>query len=181
VIVFADRVRCLHQLAETLNDRHRVEAHVADGRISEQEFEALKRRFVAGEFAVLCLSKIGQEGHNLQNASTIVELDLPWVPTGLEQRVGRSARPGNTRGFVQTFIPYIRGGGVEHIVRVLSQRGGEHHQILDSYEGLPAGQSTVAGQLAAITTQVADSKHAAGYPGTAARLRVAAAVFGATT
>ena len=82
---------------------------------------------------------------------------------------------------MQTFIPYIKGGGVEHIVKVLSERGGEHHQILDSYEGLPASESTVAGQLAAITTQVADSKQQAGYPGTAAGMRVAAAVFGATT
>jgi superfamily II DNA or RNA helicase len=158
-----------------------TQTEVADGRITEQEFEALKARFVAGEFPVLCLSKIGAEGHNLQNASTIVELDLPWVPTGLEQRVGRAARPGNTRGFVQTYIPYIKSGGVEHIVKVLSERGGEHHQILDSYEGLPAGESTIAGQLAAITTQVADSKQQAGYAGTAARMRVAAAVFGATT
>ena len=82
---------------------------------------------------------------------------------------------------MQTYIPYIKGGGVEHIVKVLSGRGGEHHQILDSYEGLTAGESTIAGQLAAITTQVADSKHAAGYAGTAARMRVAASVFGATT
>jgi superfamily II DNA/RNA helicase len=133
---------------------------------------------VAGEFPVLCLSKIGAEGHNLQNASTIVELDLPWVPTGLEQRVGRAARPGNTRGFVQTYIPYIKSGGVEHIVKVLSERGGEHHQILDSYEGLTAGESTIAGQLATITAQVASSKQAAGYAGTAARMRVAASVFG---
>jgi superfamily II DNA/RNA helicase len=158
-----------------------VARFVADGRIDEHEFEALKRRFVAGEYPVLCLSKIGQEGHNLQNASTIVELDLPWVPTGLEQRVGRSARPGNTRGFVQTFIPYVKGGGVEHIVKILSERGGEHHQILDSYEGLTAGESTIAGQLGAITAQVADSKQQAGYAGTAARMRVAASVFGAAT
>jgi superfamily II DNA/RNA helicase len=133
---------------------------------------------VAGAFLVLCLSRIGQEGHNLQNASTIIELDLPWVPTGLEQRVGRAARPGNARGFVQTYIPYIKGGGVEHIVKVLSERGGEHHQILDSYEGLTAGESTIAGQLGAITAQVASSKQAAGYAGTAARMRVAASVFG---
>lgn len=179
VIVFADRVRCLHQLALALNERHGIETHVADGGIDEQEFEVLKRRFVAGDFPVLCLSKIGQEGHNLQNASTIVELDLPWVPTGLEQRVGRSARPGNVRGFVQTFIPYIKGGGVEHIVKILSERGGEHHQILDSFEGVAASDSTIARQLGAITAQVADSKQAAGYTGTAARLRVAAAVFGA--
>jgi hypothetical protein len=181
VIVFADRVRCLHQLANALNERHGIETHVADGRIDEHAFDELKRRFVAAEYPVLCLSKIGQEGHNLQNASTIVELDLPWVPTGLEQRVGRSARPGNRRGFVQTFIPYIKGGGVEHIVKVLSERGGEHHQILDSYEGLTASESTIAGQLGAITAQVAESKQQAGYAGTAARMRVAASVFGAAT
>jgi hypothetical protein len=57
---------------------------------------------------------------------------------------------------------------------VLSPRGGEHHQILDSFEGVPAAESTIATQLGAITSQVADAKDQAG---TAARLRVAAAVF----
>ncbi len=32
------------------------------------------------------------EGVNLQRADTIVHLDLPWTPSGLEQRVGRAAR-----------------------------------------------------------------------------------------
>ena len=62
---------------------------------------------------------------------------------------------------------------------MLSPRGGEHHQILDSFEGVHAAESTIATQLAAITGQVADAKDQAGYAGTAARLRVAAAVFGA--
>ena len=62
--------------------------------VKPHEFEALKHRFTAGEFPVLCLSRIGAEGHNLQNASVIVHLDLPWLPSGLEQRVGRAARPG---------------------------------------------------------------------------------------
>ena len=179
VLVFADRVRCLHQLARSLNDRHHIDARVADGSLKGDEFEALKHRFVAGELPVLCLSKVGQQGHDLQNASTLVQLDLPWTPTGLEQRVGRAARPGNRRGYVQTFIPYIKGAGVEHIVKILAGRGGEHHLLLDSYEGLSASQSTIATQLGAITTKVADSKQDAGYAGTAARLRVAAAVFGA--
>ena len=77
-----------------------------------------------------------------------MNLDLPWVPTGLEQRVGRSARPGNARGYVQTYIPYIKGAGVEHIVKVLAERGGEHRLILDSYEGVAASESTIATQLA---------------------------------
>ena len=178
VIVFADRVRCLRQLAQTLRERHSVEAHVGDGSITTGEFEELKRRFTAGEFPVLCLSRIGHEGHNLQNASVLCHLDLPWLPSGLEQRVGRAARPGAARAHVQTYIPYIRGGGIEHVVSVLAERGAEHHQILDSFEGVHAAESTVATQLGQITGQVADSKDKAGYEATAARLRVAASVFG---
>ena len=178
VIVFGERVWCLRQLAATLRERHGVEAHVADGSVAPGEFEELKRRFTAGEFPVLCLSRIGHEGHNLQNASVLCHLDLPWLPSGLEQRVGRAARPGAARAHVQTYIPYIRRGGVEHIVSVLAERGAEHHQILDSFEGVTAAESTVATQLGQITGQVADSKHDAGYAATAARLRVAASVFG---
>ena len=107
----------------------------------------------------------------------IVHLDLPWVQTGLEQRVGRAARPGSRTGYVQTFIPYIRGGGLEHVVSVLTPRGAEHHLILDSFEGVKASESTIATQLGAIAGQVAASKDEAAA--TAARLRVAAAVFGA--
>ena len=91
VIVFGERVWCLRQLARTLRERHGVDAHVADGGITANEFEALKRRFTAGEFPVLCLSRIGHEGHNLQNASVLCHLDLPWLPTGLEHFVVRSA------------------------------------------------------------------------------------------
>ena len=178
VIVFAERVWCLRQLAQTLSERHGVEAHVGDGQVKGREFEQLKRRFTAGEFPVLCLSQIGHEGHNLQNASVLTHLDLPWVPTGLEQRVGRAARPGAAKSWVQTYIPYIRGGGVEHIVSILSPRGAEHHQILDSFEGVRASESTIATQLGAIADQVVDSKNAAGYAATAARLKVAASVFG---
>ena len=179
VIVFAERVWCLRQLARTLAERHGIEAHVGDGQVKAAEFEQLKQRFTAGEFAILCLSQVGHEGHNLQTASVLTHLDLPWVPTGLEQRVGRAARPGAAKGWVQTYIPYIRGGGVEHIVAVLSPRGAEHHQLLDSFEGVHASESTIATQLGQIAGQVADSKNQAGFAATAARLRVAASVFGA--
>ena len=128
---------------------------------------------------MLCLSPAGQEGLNLQSASCIVNLDLPWTPNGLDQRVGRAARPGAARGWVQTFIPYIRGGGVEHIVSILAPRAGESHQILDSFDGVKAAESTLAGQLAEISGQVGDSKQQAGFQATAARLKVAASVFGA--
>ncbi len=179
VIVFAERVWCLRQLAHTLRERHGVEAHVGDGAVKGPEFDQLKQRFTNGEFPILCLSRIGHEGHNLQTASVLCHLDLPWLPTGLEQRVGRAARPGAAKDWVQTYIPYIKGAGIEHVVSVLSPRGAEHHAVLDSFEGVRATESTVATQLAQITGQVADAKDQAGYAGTAAKLRVAASVFGA--
>ena len=102
----------------------------------------------------------------------------PGCPPG-SQRVGRAARPGAVRGWVQTYIPYIRDAGVAHIVSILSPRGGEHHQVLDSYEGVAAADSTVATQLGRITGEIAEHKDQAGFAGTAAKLRVAATVFGA--
>jgi hypothetical protein len=178
VLVFAERVWCLRQLAGTLRERHGVEAHVADGQVQGPEFEQLKERFCAGEYPVLCLSRIGHEGHNLQAASCLTHLDLPWTPTGLEQRVGRAARPGSRHASVASYIPYVRGAAMEHVVSVLAPRGGEHHQILDSFEGVPASESTIATQLAEITGQVAEQKAIDGWAATAARLRVAASVFG---
>lgn len=179
VIVFAERVWCLRQLARALNDRHGVRAHVADGSTRPADFAALKQGFSDGDFPVLCLSRIGHEGHNLQVASVICHLDMPWVQTGLEQRVGRAARPGSKHGYVQTYIPYIKGGGIEHVTSILADRAAGHHLLLDSFEGVSAAHSTVANQLGAITAAVADAKDAAGFAATAARLRVAAAVFGA--
>ena len=100
------------------------------------------------------------------------------MPTGLEQRVGRAARPGSPRTAVQTYIPYIRGAAIEHVVSVLAPRGGEHHMILDSFEGVAASESTIASQLGAITGRDADERAQQGWAATAARLRVAASVFG---
>jgi hypothetical protein len=56
---------------------------------------------------------------------------------------------------------------------------GKSAEILDAPGGVSAEESTIAGQLAAISAEVAESRAADGYEGTAARLRVAAAVFGA--
>ena len=56
-------------------------------------------------------------------------------------------------------------------------RGGEHHQVLDSYEGAAAADS-IATQLGQSTGEIAEHKNQAGYAGTGAKLRVSASVFG---
>jgi hypothetical protein len=57
--------------------------------------------------------------------------------------------------------PYISGfgdAGVADIVSIVSPRGGEHHQVLDSYEGVAASDSTIAAQLGQITGEIAQHK-----------------------
>ena len=179
--MFAERVAACASSPRTLRERHGVEAHVADGSVDAAALRgAQARASSAGEFPVLCLGPVGARG--------------PQPPERLGDRATSTCRgcrpasssasgapPGPARGpgYVQTYIPYIRGGGIEHVVSVLAPRGAEHHQILDSFEGVKRRESTIATQLGAITGQVAASKDDAGYAATAARLRVAAAVFGA--
>ena len=96
VIVFGERVWCLRQLARTLRERHgdrgaRRRRRHRHARVRGAQAE----RFTAGEFPVLCLSRIGHEGHNLQNASVLCHLDLPWLPTASSSAsAGRPTRRG---------------------------------------------------------------------------------------
>ncbi len=178
IIVFCDRVVPLRRLADAVRQVHGVDARVADGTVHEDEFDSLKSAFQAGEFPILCLSRVGQKGHNLQGASSILHYDLPWLDVDLEQRVGRAVRAGSKHSYVSSYIPYIKGAGIEHVVSMLAPRGAEGHNLLDGFEGVTAKQSVVAGQLGEITKQVSQSKDQEGRKKTGAKLRVAAAVFG---
>ena len=62
VIVFAERVWCLRQLASTLGERHGVRRTSPTAR-SAAEFEALKHAFTSGEFPVLACPRLAHEGH----------------------------------------------------------------------------------------------------------------------
>lgn len=79
-----------------------TDARIASGRLSRR---ALLERFApratgAAEPAerervtLLIATDLLSEGMNLQDASVVVHLDLPWNPARLAQRVGRVRRPG---------------------------------------------------------------------------------------
>jgi len=178
VLVFSERVWGARLMAKTLREQHGVKVGVLDGQVSTEDSNALMAAFTDGEIKVLCVTKIAQEGFNLQSASQVVHLDMPWVPRDLEQRVGRAARIGNTAKEVHSMIPYIKGGGIEHVIKVLAPRAAEQHQLLDGFEGMSPEQATLSSQLLDITAKVAKTSAEDGYGEASARLQVAAAVFG---
>jgi hypothetical protein len=78
------------------------EARIASGRVTRDELLARfapraqgARTPAAHERVTLLLTTdLLSEGVNLQDASVVVHLDLPWNPARLAQRVGRIRRPG---------------------------------------------------------------------------------------
>jgi hypothetical protein len=81
------------------------EAHIASGRIRRDELLARFAPRAQGVRApadhervtLLLTTDLLSEGVNLQDASVVVHLDLPWNPARLAQRLGRIRRPGGAR------------------------------------------------------------------------------------
>ncbi len=54
----------------------------------------LKNALFSGEIRIVFCSDAASEGLNLQAARVLINVDVPWTPARLEQRVGRIARLG---------------------------------------------------------------------------------------
>lgn len=57
----------------------------------------------AGKISVVFCSDAASEGLNLQTAKSLINLDVPWNPARLEQRIGRIARLGQKASKVEIF------------------------------------------------------------------------------
>jgi superfamily II DNA or RNA helicase len=62
------------------------------------------------------------EGLNLQKLGTLINLDLPWNPTRLEQRKGRIQRIGQVRDEVFVYNMRYRGSVEDRVHQLLSSR-----------------------------------------------------------
>jgi SNF2 family DNA or RNA helicase len=67
---------------------------VSDGKEIQCDKNDLKRGLFSGEIRIVFCSDAASEGLNLQAARILINVDVPWTPARLEQRVGRIARLG---------------------------------------------------------------------------------------
>lgn len=65
--------------------------------------EGLKRMVRRGELRLMLGTDAASEGLNLQKLARLINLDLPWNPTRLEQRKGRTQRIGQLHDTVQVY------------------------------------------------------------------------------
>lgn len=71
---------------------------VLHGNLQPGERRAELKRFTSGDASVLLSTDVGGQGLNLQHAARwVINLELPWNPVRLEQRIGRVDRIGQRR------------------------------------------------------------------------------------
>ena len=109
-----------------------------EGRFQRCERETLKARVRAGELKLLLGTDAASEGLNLQRLGTLINIDLPWNPTRLEQRKGRIQRIGQIRSEVWIANLRYRESVEDRVHQVLADRLAAIHglfgQIPDTLE-----------------------------------------------
>jgi superfamily II DNA or RNA helicase len=84
--------------------------------------EELKERVRRGQLRLLLGTDAASEGLNLQRLARLINLDLPWNPTRLEQRKGRIQRIGQLHDKVQIYNMRYKGSVEDRVHELLSSR-----------------------------------------------------------
>lgn len=93
-----------------------------NGAFQRTDRETLKKRVRSGELKLLLGTDAASEGLNLQRLGTLINIDLPWNPTRLEQRKGRIQRIGQVRDEVWIANLRYRGSVEDRVHEVLASR-----------------------------------------------------------
>ena len=154
IIVFSEWERMLelvHELAAELG----VEVAWHTGSVPQQRRRAEIVRFKQDPACRLFLSTdSGSVGLNLQVASAVVNVDLPWNPAKLEQRIARAWRKNQTRSV--TVVNLVCENSIEHqILHLLGHKQALADGVLDGQGDLsalkmPSGRAAIIERIQAM-------------------------------
>jgi hypothetical protein len=100
-----------------------------EGKFQRCKRDVLKERVRTGDLKLLLGTDAASEGLNLQRLGTLINIDLPWNPTRLEQRKGRIQRIGQARSEIWIANLRYRDSVEDRVHQVLADR-------LESIHGL---------------------------------------------
>lgn len=103
-----------------------------DGQFSSVGRETIKAAVKERELRLVVATDAACEGLNLQTLGTLINVDLPWNPSRLEQRLGRIKRFGQARKFVDMLNLVYSGTQDEKVYNVLSERLKDTYDIFGS-------------------------------------------------
>ncbi len=92
------------------------------GSFERRQRDELKEAVRCGFVRLLLGTDAASEGLNLQQLGTLVNLDLPWNPSRLEQRKGRIQRIGQHRSEIDIYNMRYANSVEDRVRQILSQR-----------------------------------------------------------
>jgi superfamily II DNA/RNA helicase len=109
------------------------------GMFRGEDFASVEREEIKGavkkrDIRLVVATDAACEGLNLQTLGTIINVDLPWNPSRLEQRLGRIKRFGQARRTVDMLNLVYHETQDEKVYQVLSRRMKDRYDI---FGGLP--------------------------------------------
>ena len=121
IIIFSEWTTMLN-LIESEAIQNRYEFVRLDGSVPQKKRGGLVKEFNENPKCKLFLStNAGSTGLNLQAANTVINVDLPWNPAILEQRIGRAYRMGQKRP-VDVYVLVSEGMLEESILGLLGAK-----------------------------------------------------------
>ena len=137
VIVFSEWERMLSMVRELAGEMG-VDVAWHTGSVPQQRRRAEINRFKHDPACRLFLSTdSGSVGLNLQVASAVINVDLPWNPAKLEQRIARAWRKNQTRSV--SVVNLVTEDSIEHsILHLLGRKQALADGVLDGAGDLAA-------------------------------------------
>jgi SNF2 family DNA or RNA helicase len=109
-------------LIQPLLDEREIQYVRLDGRVPQNKRQDLVNHFQRHPRCQLFLTtNAGSTGLNLQAANTVINVDLPWNPAVLEQRIARAHRMGQQRP-VQVFVMITENTLEDRLLATLSAK-----------------------------------------------------------
>ena len=120
-VLFSEWTTMLN-LIEPLLERHGLDYVRLDGSVPQKKRQQLVYRFQnEADCKLFITTNAGSTGLNLQAANTVINVDLPWNPAILEQRIARAHRMGQKRP-VQVFVLVTEQTLEENLLKTLSNK-----------------------------------------------------------
>ena len=134
VVVFAFFKPTLRYLSNRLTEQNVIHRLIT-GDVSISERENRIDEFLSDPgILVLLSSEVGSEGLDLQEASVVVNYDLPWNPMVVEQRIGRVDRIGQRSPAIAIINLILEGTVEDTILNRLYERIGLFRETIGEIE-----------------------------------------------
>jgi superfamily II DNA or RNA helicase len=130
VVLFSEWTTMLN-LIEPLLQKQKLPYVRLDGSVPQKKRQGLMHQFQTDpDCRLFITTNAGSTGLNLQAANTVINVDLPWNPAVLEQRISRAHRMGQKRP-VQVFLLVTENTLEENLLTTLSAKHELSLAVLD--------------------------------------------------